>query len=626
MMSKLNITELTELDTELLGYLSIDKPESFFLFAGAGSGKTRSLVSVLNALKHRYKKKLVLKGQRIGVITYTNGARDEILSRLEYDNLFSVSTIHSFAWSLIQSYQNDIREWLRIDTELRIEELEELISKGREGTKTHADRIKKIESKRVRLENLNSIKKFSYNPNGDNFSRDSVNHTEVIKMCSDFLSDNEMMKEILTQKFPILLIDESQDTNKDLIEALFKVQSEKSKKFSLGLFGDMMQRIYMDGKKDLGKQLPQDWKRPSKKINYRSPKRVIELINKIRSYDDDHIQEAIEEANDGIVRLFVVSGDVDKQEIEKKVMEDMASITEDVLWSGNDAKVKALILEHHMAASRMGFSDFFDPLYASDRLKTGILDGTLPELRFFSDIILPIVKGHRSDDAFKISRVVTRNSPLFKPEIIREKENQTDILEEADLKTKSLISLWEEGNDPTLKSIINKILDSGLFNVPELLKQAFEWSESSEEIEAEAVDFKNVFAFVSAIESPFSQFENYHIYINDDAIFGTHQGVKGLEFPRVMVIMDDEESRGFLFSYEKLFGAKEPTRTDIRNESEGKETSIERTRRLFYVTCSRAKESLAVVAYTNAPEALKEHILNEEWFSEEEIIELSADN
>ena len=66
-------------------------------------------------------------------------------------------------------------------------------------------------------------------------------------------------------------------------------------------------------------------------------------------------------------------------------------------------------------------------------------------------------------------------------------------------------------------------------------------------------------------------------YVSDNSSFGTHQGIKGLEFPRVMVILDDEESRGFLFSYEKLFGAKAPTQTDIKNESEGKETSVDRT-------------------------------------------------
>ena len=116
------------------------------------------------------------------------------------------------------------------------------------------------------------------------------------------------------------------------------------------------------------------------------------------------------------------------------------------------------------------------------------------------------------------------------------------------------------------------------------------------------------------------QFEEYVKYISDETRFGTHQGIKGLQFPRVMVILDDEEARGFLFSYDKLFSAKEPTAGDKKNEAEGKETSIDRTRRLFYVTCSRAESSLAIVAYSKEPDKVKNHAISQGWFTEDEII------
>jgi len=103
------------------------------------------------------------------------------------------------------------------------------------------------------------------------------------------------------------------------------------------------------------------------------------------------------------------------------------------------------------------------------------------------------------------------------------------------------------------------------------------------------------------------------------ASFDTHQGVKGREFERVMVIMDDTEARGFMFGYEKLLGAKSASDADKKNEREGKETGVDRTRRLMYVTCSRAEKSLALVVYTENPSAVKSHILANGWFSEEEI-------
>ena len=89
---------------------------------------------------------------------------------------------------------------------------------------------------------------------------------------------------------------------------------------------------------------------------------------------------------------------------------------------------------------------------------------------------------------------------------------------------------------------------------------------------------------------PFYEVERYALYISDNKRFAIHQGVKGLEFPRVMVILDDAQAKGFLFSYEKLFGAKAKSDTDVKNECDGKDTSITRTARLFYIACTSAKK------------------------------------
>lgn len=87
-----------------------------------------------------------------------------------------------------------------------------------------------------------------------------------------------------------------------------------------------------------------------------------------------------------------------------------------------------------------------------------------------------------------------------------------------------------------------------------------------------------------------------------------------------MVIIDNSEAKGFMFSYDKLFGVKDLSDTDKKNLSDGKETTIERTKRLFYVTCTRAKKSLAVVMYTDNPDKVKEEAMKNGWFKETEIM------
>ncbi|MGF6457865.1 superfamily I DNA/RNA helicase [Pseudomonas frederiksbergensis] len=76
--------------------LNLEQPRSFFLYAGAGSGKTHSLVTAVKSLKNRERQRLTFEGRQIAIITYTNAACGEIARRLEYDPLVVVSTIHAF--------------------------------------------------------------------------------------------------------------------------------------------------------------------------------------------------------------------------------------------------------------------------------------------------------------------------------------------------------------------------------------------------------------------------------------------------------------------------------------------------------------------------------------------------
>ena len=74
-----------------------------------------------------------------------------------------------------------------------------------------------------------------------------------------------------------------------------------------------------------------------------------------------------------------------------------------------------------------------------------------------------------------------------------------------------------------------------------------------------------------------------------------------------------------MFSYEKLLGVKPASDSDIKNQREGKDDSLARTRRLLYVTCSRAEESLAIVVYTAEPELARQRVIDAGWFKDEEV-------
>ena len=622
-------TQTKDLSCVMDSCLNLDNPKSFFLFAGAGSGKTRALVEAMQMFRLKYGQEFRLSAKKVAVITYTNAACDEIKHRIDHDSIFAVSTIHSFAWELIRTFHKDIREWLSHNLEMEINALEEKQLKGRT-SKASADRAVQIESKQRRLERLDTIKYFTYNPNGENIGKNSLNHTEVIGIAAEFLTDKPLMQRILIRKYPVLLIDESQDTQKDLVDAFFAVQSKHSGEFCLALFGDTMQRIYADGKAGLEEAIPDEWKKPAITINHRCPKRIVKLVNKIRSDADDHIQKPADDAPEGFVRLFLVQDDdgINKTTVEAEIAKKMVEITSDDQWLGDNQEIKTLTLEHHMAARRGGFNDFFEPLYQISKFKTGLLDGTLSGIPFFSQQILPLVKALQSKDRFTVARIIKKYSPLVVADTLKTSESSLNEIRKADDAVKSLFSLWGGDSDPSLIDSLKAVAASGLFVIPDVFapivsRVDLAEGESEPDDSAEASDNNpDIDAWDNALSVPFSQLESYVQYISDKSSFGTHQGIKGLQFPRVMVVLDDNEARGFMFSYDKLFGAKAPTSTDQRNAQEGKETSIDRTLRLFYVTCSRAQSSLAVVVYTNEKDKIREHLQNLKWFEDGEIIDM----
>ena len=611
-------------DEEIYRCLDFATPKSFFLYAGAGSGKTRSLVNAIGRVLTNSRRALLLQGRRVAVITYTNAACEEIKSRLDFDPLVEVSTIHSFAWSLIGGYNADIRDWLRINLAKEIADLEVAAAKGRAGTKAASDRQRSIASKQKRLAHIGIIPRFVYSPSGDNKGRDSLNHSEVISITTDFLTGKVILQNVLVSRFPILFIDESQDTNKHLMDAFLEVQRLQGARFCLGLFGDMMQRIYSDGKAGLGEAIPTEWATPVKRMNHRCPQRVIRLINQIRQDVDGQEQQARTDKAEGSIRFFILPNRMMAVAgTEAKLAQRLADATGDQQWSAGHGGYKTLILEHHMAARRMGFDAMFAPLYKVDRFKTALIDGTNTGLRFFSQDVLPVVEAVRGGDPFAVADTVRNRSPLLSEKTLTAAgANQIAQLAKAQSAVDALMHLWENGV-PTFQCVLNCIAETNLFQIPDSLAvfsgQSDAAAPQTGEHEPDDDADEELAALREFLATPFDQIAAYADYVSGTSPFGTHQGVKGLEFPRVMVVISDEEARGFLFSYEKLFGAKAKSDSDLRNEDTGQETTIDRTRRLFYVTCSRAEESLAIAAYSENPDAVKRQVIASGWFAEEEV-------
>ena len=587
--------------------------KSFFLFAGAGSGKTYSLVLLLKKIRDKIGQDLMLRGKNVAVITYTNAATDEIINRLDYSPVFHISTIHSFVWDVIKYYQNDIKQlycqYLRDDIRIIGEKLDSARNKT---TKTYRTNFEKMNYLKDRLERAETIEKFVYNPNGSNPEYNALNHADVIKISAQMIMNSLMLQRIIAQRYPIFLIDESQDTKKELVDAFFSIQKNFGETFTLGLLGDQKQRIYTDGKKDMVSIIPIEWEKPVKKMNYRSAKRIVKLANAIGKDIDFHAEQVSrEDAIEGFARLFIVQqgNGINKDEVEQTVMKKMCELTKDAKWVEANTNVKILTLEHMMAARRLGFEQFFGPLSKVTKYQMTFLQGTVSELEFFTKEILPIADSIKEDGRIALE-ILKSNSPLLsKKNIEKSYELYLRCREETGTVAKKV------NDDHSIREVVKAVRDSQLLTIPEVIRQACELTpdEINDEME------EDLQAWVKVMDLSISMVRKYDDYVNQHTLFDTHQGVKGLEFERVMVIIDDSEAKGFMFSYDKLFGVKELTETDIKHIEAGEESSIDRTLRLFYVTCTRAKESLAIIMYTSDPNKVRNQAINKGWFAEQEI-------
>lgn len=633
---------------EICDYLTESPARSFFLFAGAGSGKTRTLVEVLRRLtgvvSHERGGELAyrlrLYGRSIRVVTYTKNAVAVISGRLGSNELVAVSTIHSFCWGLIGGFDDDIRDALMAVKTAKLEvKRADAAKKARGISNTDLKNFAEIE---VEIEALKAVARFVYHPDKDIYGDGSLQHDQVLDATAWLLLHRPTLRTILQDRHPIILIDESQDTMKGILDSLMQLAEPKESGLTLGLLGDHRQRIYMDGHSNLPGIVPRGWGRPELKMNHRSQRRIVELINKIWSSKlEGRVQPAsgIEqhhrtEKSGGTVRLFIGCTSLstsEKRQKETWVATQMKQATQDDAWAAS-AGYQSLALEHKLVAARGDFLDVYAAMALIDpnaAAPSGNGENIGPSatrllLRDLAELGTCVAEDGSISD-FTATEVLRRAGCLdllpadAEHRVARTEEIHAALVEFAAASIKS---------SATVEEVISPLINAQVFEVDARLQHQFSDSSPAPlppvpRKEAETDDARRRRGWCMLFQAPWAELERYRRYLAGNSELATHQVVKGSEFTHVMVVMDDEQSGGNQISYDKLFGSVELGDRDRDNFSAGKETTIDRSLRLLYVTCSRAREALALVLWAENPaEALSFVRDKSDWFAAHEVVEI----
>jgi DNA helicase-2/ATP-dependent DNA helicase PcrA len=644
---------------EIFGYVTSTPPKSFFLFAGAGSGKTRTLVGVLRKATGigpksvlldsrpaaddpdlRFARQLRARAQTIRVITYTRNAALVVTGRLGINDLTQVATIHSFCWDLIADFNDDIKEALLA---LNAQALEKTLADagGRKNGPTEKDKetIAELQAKAL---SIAATSEFTYSPDRKRYGDGALSHANVLAVAAWLLRQKPTLRRILRDQHPVILIDESQDTMKTVLDALLEVVAEDPSRLMLGLLGDHRQRIYMDGHADLPSIVPREWATPKLEMNHRSQRRIVDLINEIWDSDLEgrtQSKEAVrqhprKEKSGGLVRVFIGSTATSSEEkLRREGLCELAMLaaTGVAEWQPGNVGHKVLALEHRLVARRGDFLEALDALALLDP------DSVRPDangettgpaaaqmlLREMMDLA-DCIDDHGLTSDFAVTEVLHRFGRLWA------------LPEESDARTPLLKAYHQAVDDfvtascepaATVRDVVKPILESGLFEPDKRLLAGFHDTRpppaAPKRGQKESLEDRLARGWHALFASPWMQIRRFKTYLSGNSHLATHQVVKGSEFEHVMVVMDDEDAGGFLFAYDRLFGAP-LGETDIKNVGANKETSIDRTLRLLYVTCSRAEESLALVLWAKDADQALAYAIKSKWFSPEEVQPIPA--
>lgn len=578
--------------------------------AGAGSGKTTSLIKALAGIVKTHGAELKTRRQRVACITYTEIAAGEIWADVGNNPLVHVSTIHSFMWMIVKPFQNDIREWIaaRIDEKILDLRATEAGFGPRVQQKTRDKNrhdILRYEEERTKIAAVSS---FAYGT-GSDYTRGVLGHDDVLRIATQFLSERNLFRTLLAQQFPFVFVDESQDTTASVVASLKAVAAQMPGKFCLGFFGDPMQRIYVTGTGAI--ELEDGWLSIDKPENFRCATSVLAVANVVRQGGDALVQtrgrrdivDGQEMPVLGTARFFILPVGDNRDALVGKVRSWIAKQNADPSWSPTpESDVKVLVIVHRMAAKRLGFANLYSAMNdkAPSAFSDNFMEGTAWPLRPFEQLVLPLASAVAEEREFDAMNLLRKASPLLEKDVLP-KKGLPQLLAKLREASHQLAAMMKPDSGAVVGDVLKHVHQAKLSSLDPRIIGYLEAANAKGGVNAENDEedaSKEVAAMERYLACPADEFWSYRRYVAEQSPFSTQQGIKGAEFDKVLVIADDEEGTHQQFSYDKYFGVKPLSDRDHANLAEGKETQVERTRRLFYVCCTRAMTDLAVILFS----------------------------
>jgi DNA helicase-2/ATP-dependent DNA helicase PcrA len=592
----------------------LEANRSFALIAGAGSGKTTSLVAALDEIRSRNGRTLRQNGQRIACITYTNRAVDVIRSRLGFDDLYHISTLHSFLWGEVVRFQQDLKVALQT---FRIPAL--LVKAREKDTGRDTQEARRAHEQVVRLEaalaGIAGVSEIKYDDSRfSDYLKGQLSHDDVIEVSGHLLAERPKFRRLLGLRYPYIFVDEAQDTFMPIVNGL-NLTCGRDCLPLVGYFGDPWQQIY-EGR--AGNFAPPPGGRMITKVeNFRCSSQVIAFLNAFR-LDVQQVPAGKNKDVAGSVEIRLVQAEVPEgargrysETQVKRALNVMDSAL--VAWGWAERKdVIRLFLVRQMIAMRLGFSNLhqvFTGPYASARAQDDYESGEHYLLSPFLKTICPLIVAYQNGESRKVIDILRENSPAYSTTGPNASRTLKEMVDKSKQQLQTLSEVWKRG---TIKEVLVYCRDHGLLGMPDRLRDALARGPRPEKFdEALHGEDKGDWLADCFLAMPTVELHAYCDFVLEHTAYSTQHGVKGEQYRNVMVVFDDVEAAWNLYSFTKLLTPKtagEPT-----------EGQRERCRKLAYVCFSRARENLRILLFTPKPAAARQELIDRLHLRSEQI-------
>lgn len=555
----------------------LDQRQSFIFEAGAGAGKTYSLIEALRYLIKRDGTELLRNHQQIACITYTKVATNEIETRTDKHPAIYSSTIHSFCWALIQRYQPFLRA--------EISSIEGWPERLKDSAKRIQERAEKERTEAAGPYHQQDLKyqdiignrcvEYSQGHPRVDESTISLGHNDVLIMTSRLFA-HEKFRQILVSRFPVIFIDEFQDTDNAIFDALNQHIIGTDTSPIIGFFGDHWQKIYGSG---CGAITHPRLKPIGKRANFRSVPTIVECLNRMRP----ELPQAVKDPTDsGSVIVFHTNGWKGVRQTGPHWGGDVPALVAHLYlevvkkrllsfgWDLEANACKVLMLTHNVLATEQGYQQLAAALPRTEHY----IKKEDPHIAFLIDTVEPVCRAFANKRYGEMHEILGRDTHI--------RRSPADKAKWAEHIT-SLLKLRETH---TIGDVIDHLRTAPIIPIPETIerKERALVTQGTAPLHQEPDEFTSLRELRSV---PYKQIIALKEFIDEKTPFSTQHGVKGAEFENVLVVL----GRGWNLYNFGWFLECAGEATIPANKTK----AYERNRNLFYVACSRPKRRLALL-------------------------------